>query len=463
IGLSGLSSTQKALEVTSNNIANAGTAGYKTTSTEFSALYSGGQRNGVNVSATSENFEKAGNLVGTGQSLDLAITGKGFFIISENGRLAYTQAGQFKMDGSDRSIVTNNGDKLQGYGIDDQGNLVPGLLTDLKVEAGNIPAKASTNINFSLNLNSGSDEIDHKILYTVDATAVPMAAPAAPVPTVADSFDPKDGSSFNYSQSSEVFDSLGNSHTLTQYFNHAGGNQWDVVYYMDGKPMLANELAWLGAPNAAKTATSALNDAGVVVHNVGVVRMTFGTDGQLKPLTAPATLPTGDNNVSDPAGLREITLAFNPTGADAMSIKLDLVKTTQFGSAFGLYENDPDGYTSGEFSGVAVAENGEVYATFSNGEVKLQGQIALANFANPQGLETANNTTWYASQKSGEALVGVPSEGSFGGILAGSYMGSNVDISKQLVDLMSFQQSYQANAKTISTADEMMQVLFNAV
>lgn len=453
IGLSGLSSTQKALEVTSNNIANAGTAGYKTTSTEFSALYSGGQRSGVNVSATSEYFEKAGNLVGTGQSLDLAITGKGFFIISENGRLAYTQAGQFKMDGSDRSIVTNNGDKLQGYGIDDQGNLVPGILTDLKVEAGNIPAKATETINFSLNLNSGTDVINHKQTYAV----LP-----GPPPTAAQSFDPKDGSSFNYSQSSEVFDSLGNSHTLTQYFNHAGGNQWDVVYYMDGKPMLAADLG-LPENTAVTNQTSALDDTGAVVHNVGVVRMSFGTDGQLAPLVTPATAPAEDNNVADPAALREITLTFNPTGADGMSIKLDLVKTTQFGSAFGLYQNKADGYTSGEFSGVAVAEDGGVYATFSNGEVKLQGQIALANFANPQGLETANNTTWYASQKSGEALIGVPSEGSFGAILAGSYMGSNVDISKQLVDLMSFQQSYQANAKTISTADEMMQVLFNAV
>lgn len=449
IGLSGLSSTQKALEVTSNNIANAGTAGYKTTSTEFSALYSGGQRNGVNVSATSENFEKAGNLVGTGQSLDLAITGKGFFIISENGRLAYTQAGQFKMDGSDRSIVTNNGDKLQGYGIDDQGNLVPGLLTDLKVEAGNIPAKASTNINFSLNLNSGSDVIT-------------LATYTAPATSATTDFDPTDGSSFNYSQSSEVYDSLGNSHTLTQYFMNAGGNEWDVVYYMDGKPLTASELDWTGK-SPTPTMTSALDDKGTSVDGVGVVRMSFGTDGQLLPLNTPTVAPVTDNNVTDPDGLREVTINFSPAGADAMSIKLDLVKSTQFGSAFGLYENDPDGYTSGEFSGVAVAENGEVYATFSNGEVKLQGQIALANFANPQGLETANNTTWYASQKSGEALVGVPSEGSFGGILAGSYMGSNVDISKQLVDLMSFQQSYQANAKTISTADEMMQVLFNAV
>ena len=437
IGLSGLSSTQKALEVTSNNIANAGTAGYKTTSTEFSALYSGGQRSGVNVSATSENFEKAGNMVGTGQSLDLAITGKGFFIISENGRLAYTQAGQFKMDGSDRSIITNNGDKLQGYGIDEQGNLVPGLLTDLKIEAGNIPAKASTNINFSLNLNSGSDVI----LYP---------APAR--------FDPKDGTAFNYSQSSEVFDSLGNSHTLTQYFNHTGPNQWDVVYYMDGKPL---DAAAFGATPPGIGEIDVKDSEG----NDGtayVVRMAFDGKGQLLPLDG--VIPALDNNVNDPANKRELNLSFTPAnGAEAMNIKLDLVKSTQFGSAFGLYENKADGYTSGEFSGVAVAEDGGVYATFSNGEVKLQGQIALANFANPQGLETANNTTWYASQKSGEALIGVPSEGSFGAILAGSYMGSNVDISKQLVDLMSFQQSYQANAKTISTADEMMQVLFNAV
>jgi flagellar hook protein FlgE len=443
IGLSGLSSTQKALEVTSNNIANAGTAGYKTTSTEFSALYSGGQRSGVNVSATSENFEKAGNLVGTGQSLDLAITGKGFFIISENGRLAYTQAGQFKMDGSDRHIVTNNGDKLQGYGIDDQGNLIPGILTDLKVESANIPAKASTSINFSLNLNSGSDLI--------------------PYPTAPATFDPKDGTAFNYSQSSEVFDSLGNSHTVTQYFNHTGANTWQVLYYFDGKPLNAAQL--VNPAGSTVTAVSALDDAGVAVA-AEALTVRFGSDGQMYPLnvTPPTAVPVGDNNKTDPLNLRELSINMPLTnGAAALNIKLDLVKTTQFGSAFGLYQNDPDGYTSGEFTGVAVAEDGGVYATFSNGEVKLQGQVVVANFANPQGLETANNTTWYASQKSGEPLVGVPSEGSFGAILAGSYMGSNVDISKQLVDLMSFQQSYQANAKTISTADEMMQVLFNAV
>lgn len=441
IGLSGLSSTQKALEVTSNNIANASTAGYKTASTEFSALYNGGQRSGVKVAATNENFEKTGGLVSTGQSLDLAITGKGFFVVSENGRLAFTQAGQFGLD-ENRNIVNNNGSKLQGFGIDENGSLIPGILTDLKVEAANIPAKATENIAFSLNLNSASNIIPYPV------------APAA--------FDPADGTAFNYSQSTEVFDSLGNSHTLTQYFNHTGVNTWQVLYYIDGKPLPAADIN--PPAGAVVSSVQATDDTGVITTATALT-ISFDTDGQLNPmgtLPAPPLVPA-DNNVTDPYNVRELTLDFAPAGASVMAIKMDMVKSSQFGSAFGLYENNSDGYTSGEFTGVAVAENGSVLATFSNGESKLQGQIALANFANPQGLESGNNTVWYASEASGAAIIGAPSEGSFGGILAGSFMGSNVDISAQLVDLMSFQQSYQANAKTISTADEMMQILFNAV
>lgn len=437
IGLSGLSSTQRALEVTSNNIANASTAGYKTASSEFSAIYNGGQRSGVNVAAVNENFEKTGNLVKTGQNLDLAITGKGFFVVAENGRLAFTQAGQFGLD-ADRHIINNNGNKLQGFGIDERGNLIPGVLTDLKIEAANIPAKATENINFSLNLNSASGLI---------------ALPAV--------FDPANGSAFNYSQSTEVFDSLGNSHTLTQYFNHKADNEWQVLYYMDGSPLAA---AQLGLPGGANTTAVKAKDATGAEVDATALTLTFDKKGQLAPIgDLPTPLPVPDNNVSDPYNLREVTLKFTPPGAVDMSIKLDLVKSTQFGSAFGLYENKADGFTSGEFSGVSVAEDGKVLATFSNGATKLQGQIALASFANPQGLESANNTMWYASEQSGAAIIGAAGEGSFGKLLAGSYMGSNVDISGQLVDLMSFQQSYQANAKTISTADEMMQILFNAV
>lgn len=437
IGLSGLKTTQKALEITSHNIANSGTAGFKSGSAEFASVYNGGQRGGVDVSGIKENFTREGGVVNTGSALDLAITGKGFFVVSENGRMAYTQAGRFDLD-KDQNIVNTSGNRLQGYGIDANGNLVPGVLTDLKIEAANIPAQASTEVAFSLNLSSASDVM--------------------PVPA---QFDPKNGSSYNYSQSTEVFDSLGNSHTLTQYFNHLGGNVWDVTYYMNGNPLPAGSFSGSnGAPTLNTTVALDVNGNPVATDSV---RMTFGPDGQLRPVTDGATgvTPPDDNN-TDPYNVREVVLAFAPANADPMSIRLDLAKTTQFGSGFNIYKNDANGFTAGEFAGVAIAETGEVFATFTNGETKLQGQVVLANFANINGLETGNKTVWYATNESGAALYGTPDAGSFGALLSGAYVGSNVDISEQLVDLMAFQQNYQANAKTISSADEMMQILFSA-
>ncbi|HEY0924389.1 flagellar hook protein FlgE [Rheinheimera pacifica] len=391
IGLSGLKTTQKALEITSHNIANSGTAGFKSGSAEFASVYNGGQRGGVDVSGIKENFTREGGVVNTGSALDLAITGKGFFVVSENGRMAYTQAGRFDLD-KDQNIVNTSGNRLQGYGIDANGNLVPGVLTDLKIEAANIPAQASTEVAFSLNLSSASDVI-----------AVP--------------FDPAVGNSYNYSQSSEIFDSLGNSHTLTQYFVHTGPNTWQAHYFVDG--------ADLATPT----------------------NLTFDANGQLTAPAAPAT----------------VALTYTPTtGAAVMDFGINLTNSTQFGSGFNIYKNDANGFTAGEFAGVAIAETGEVFATFTNGETKLQGQVVLANFANINGLETGNKTVWYATNESGAALYGTPDAGSFGALLSGAYVGSNVDISEQLVDLMAFQQNYQANAKTISSADEMMQILFSA-
>lgn len=449
IGLSGLKSTQKALEVTSNNIANSSTAGFKEGRTEFAAVYNGGQRGGVTVSDIRENFSKGGSTVNTGYALDLAISGAGFFVVSDNGRVAYTQAGQFKLD-NDKNIVNANNAKLQGYGISETidpttgkvtTNLVPGVMTDLKIEATNIPAQATSRVDFSLNLSSASNVI---------------TLPAAPAV-----FDPADGANYNYSQSTELFDSLGNSHTLTQYFNHLGNNEWAVTYYMNGNPLSAADIGGaLG--NVSTTTISALNTDGTAVA-AAAVRLSFGTDGQLRPVadgTTGATPP--DDNKDDFYNVREIVLSFTPPGALPMSVGVDMVKTTQFGSGFTMYQNDADGYTAGEYSGVSVTEDGSVYATFSNGATKLQGQLVLASFASVDGLENGNNTLWYATQASGNALYGTAAENRFGNILAGAYIGSNVDISEQLVDLMAFQQNYQANAKTISSADEMMQILFNA-
>ncbi len=435
IGLSGLKSTQTGLEVTSNNIANSGTAGYKNNTAEFAAVYNGSQRGGVKVANVKEDFVTGGEIVRTGNALDIAIDGQGFFAISENGRTAYTQAGQFQLD-NDLSIVNANGGKLQGFGVSqvDGGDptIVPGVLTDLKIEASNIEAQASTNINFNGNLSSSSDVI---------------AYPTAPAV-----FDPKDGSQYNFSQSTEVFDSLGNSHVMTQYFNHTGSNEWQAMFFLDGKPLTQGQLSALGAT----TGTQAIDDGAGGSINAGTITLNFDTDGKMVPFSGDLTAVDLEVPITSTPGNAEIT-----SGAAALNIALKFDGTTQFGSSFSVNENDANGYTSGAFSGVKVEDDGRVFATFTNGESKLQGQVVLASFANVDGLEQGSNTVWYQTEESGSALYGEPESGSLGKLLSGSFMGSNVDISEQLVGLMSFQQNYQANAKTISSADEMMQILFS--
>ncbi|MBU3023143.1 flagellar hook protein FlgE [Aestuariibacter sp. A3R04] len=427
IGLSGLKSTQSALEVTSNNIANYSTSGFKSGTTEFASVYNGGQRGGVKVADVKDNFSESGEMVNTGNALDLAIAGKGFFTVEEtDGQLAYTQAGQFSLD-NNLYVVNANGARLQGYGVDDSddSSIVSGILTDLKIEGSNLGAKPTDGIAFSGNLSSSSDVI---------------AYPALPV-----LFDPTNGSAYNYSQSTEVYDSLGNSHVITQYFNHTNTNTWSAMYFVDGQPLSASDLSFPGGGGTISTQDVDINGTAVTA---GVVEMSFDADGQL--------IPFGSEN--------EVQLSFAPGGGAAnMNVTFDLTNTTQYGSSFAMYENDPNGYTAGEFSGVTVDEDGKVYATFTNGESKLQGQLVLASFANVDGLQQGNNTVYYNTQESGAPLYGVPGTGVAGDLLSGSYMGSNVNISEQLVDLMSFQQNYQANAKTISSADEMMQILFGAV
>jgi len=310
--------------------------------------------------------------------------------------------------------------------------IVPGVLTDLKIEASNIEAQASTNINFNGNLSSSSDVI---------------AYPTAPAV-----FDPKDGSQYNFSQSTEVFDSLGNSHVMTQYFNHTGSNEWQAMFFLDGKPLTQGQLSALGAT----TGTQAIDDGAGGSINAGTITLNFDTDGQMVPFSGDLTAVDLEVPITSTPGNAEIT-----SGAAALNIALKFDGTTQFGSSFSVNENDANGYTSGAFSGVKVEDDGRVFATFTNGESKLQGQVVLASFANVDGLEQGSNTVWYQTEESGSALYGEPESGSLGKLLSGSFMGSNVDISEQLVGLMSFQQNYQANAKTISSADEMMQILFS--
>ncbi|MFH0274439.1 flagellar hook protein FlgE [Vibrio jasicida] len=395
IALSGLDATNTELNTISHNIANASTYGFKGGRTEFAAVYNGMQPGGVEVASISQNFDKNGSVTGTGRAMDLAINGSGFFVTKDHmGQMLYTRAGVFGTD-KNNFVTANNGAKLQGYSADNNANLQTGSVGDIKVSTSSLNAKATDNLDFVANFDASATAVDQAVYP----------------------FDSSDPNSFNSSYTTKVYDSLGNSHTVTQYFTKTSDNEWQVNVEVDGAPT---------TPATAQT-------------------VQFNTDGTLAS-------PTGSFNVAFPAA-----------GANAMSIDISLNGSTQFGAAFGVSTNNPNGYTSGELAGVRVEDNGMVYATYTNGQSQLQGQVVLADFANAQGLSKVSGTAWTQSFSSGAPIMGVPGTGTLGDLTPGALEGSNVDLTSELVALMTAQRNYQANAKTISTNDKLTQALFNAV
>lgn len=394
IALSGLDATNTELNTISHNIANASTYGFKGARTEFAAVYNGMQPGGVEVASISQNFDKNGSVSGTGRAMDLAINGSGFFVTKDtSGQLLYTRSGVFGTD-KDNFVTGNTGARLQGYSVDSNNNLLTGASGDIKISTSSLAAKATDKMEFVANLDASATVVDQTV----------------------NPFDPNNTDSFNSSYTTKVFDSLGNAHTVTQYFTKTAANTWEVNVQVDGSVTPASTVA-----------------------------MTFNADGTL-------AAPTGTYNVAFPAA-----------GANAMSIDINLAGSTQFGASFGVSTNNPNGYTSGELAGVRVEDNGMVYATYTNGQSQLQGQVVLADFANPQGLAKVSGTAWTQSFSSGAPIMGVPGTGTLGDLTPGALEGSNVDLTSELVNLMTAQRNYQANAKTISTNDKLTQALFNAV
>ncbi|TDX17602.1 flagellar hook protein FlgE [Buttiauxella sp. BIGb0552] len=392
IATSGLNAISQQLGAISNNIANTGTVGYKSGRAEFAALYAQSQPLGVGVTGVTQSITRGGNIISSSNSLDLAISGNGFFVVRDStGTTSYTRAGYFGTD-KDGNLVNNLGMNMQGYPVDANGNLQVGSVSNLSIMSGSIPAKATSGASFTANFDAN-----------------------AKMPTT--TFDPADDTSYNNTYTTQVFDSLGREHTLTQYFVKTADNQWGVHYYMDG-------------------------------NSIGDETINFGTNGSMANFA--------NNSTST-------DLTFSPTGASPINIKLNYAGTTQYGSDFSVSRNQGDGYASGERTGQQVDEKGNVYATFSNGERMLQGQLIIANFANPNGLQSQDGTTWAQTGSSGSPLIGAPGSGLLGYIKSNALEESNVDLTSELVGLMSAQRNYQANTKVISTNDNMMNALMQAV
>lgn len=492
IGLSGLNAASKNLNVTGNNIANVGSTGFKASRAEFADVYAtsmfGSGKNttgsGVLTANVSQQFTQ-GNITSTGGSLDLAINGNGFFVLSDNGSRVYTRNGTFHSD-SAGFVIDNSGNRLQGYGVDASGNIVNGVITDLKIDTTNQLPKATTDIDQVVALNS--------------TAAVPTTTP----------FNPSVSASYNWSTSVDVYDSQGNSHTMSQYFVKSDANNWTMYVTVDGRnpsnpggdsaavgaaQTAANaagstpasvvaalpagtDASVTAAANAAAAATGAT--AASVASAVAAAsealgtapyasNLTFNASGNLVGATGfdgVATSPAGVLSLTDwvPATITNrntnpVTWGSNGATANATGLTLDMRGSTQTNTNFAVNSVSQDGYTTGQLSGLEVADDGSLFATYTNGQSKVIGQTVLATFANMQGLTPVGNTDWAESFASGEPVIGVPGSGTLGTLASGSLEDSNVDLTAELVNLIVAQRNYQANAKTIETESTINQTI----
>ena len=406
--LSGLQAAQTELSTVSHNLANVGTNGFKKSRTDFADVIASSITtdptklvgSGAVVKSNRQQFT-VGNLKTTGSSLDLAITGDGFFAVKTSGvnsATAYTRNGAFQIDPATHNVVDAQGSALLGYPVDAKGNTTAtgadGLIPLNLPETNGTPA-ATGNVSLKLNLYA-----------------------AASVPTAA--FSPTNASSYNSSTPTTIYDSAGKASTLTNYYVHSGNNEWTVHSFVGDQ-----ELKVGGS------------SAGTAV--------TFDASGNI---TAPAAPITYD--------------AFNPiSGGVAQTLKLDLAGTTQQSSPFSVNARVADGASVGDLAGVSIDKQGIVSENYSNGETVALGKVALANFSNPTGLRQTGNSYWSATGISGSAALGAANENGFGSLSAGLLEGSNVDITEELVNLIAAQRNFQANAKALDINGQISQTIFN--
>lgn len=502
-GLSGLNGAAKSLDVIGNNIANASTVGFKGSTTQFADVYAGALNSaggvspgiGVKVAAIAQQFTQ-GNIEATSNPLDIAINGAGFFRIEQAGVVQYSRNGQFSLDKSG-FIVNAQGAKLTGYGLGPNGQLAAGAPVPLQIDTSDQPPKVTSKIDLQLNLDS--------------RTTPPTNTP----------FDVNDPTTYNKQVPMSVYDTLGNPHTMSTYYVQKGEGVWDVYASNDGVEVgnltaistaqtdanaVSARAAWDAATRAipqdqaaiasalsayATAASAAVNSAaaaaGAKPENLEEVTaaaataalaqgttpdeinaamskalkmeakpvgtLHFDTNGALK------MLKQGDKELFNGKG--DIKLPIVPsTGAElTLSSQISFAGTTQYGNATSEKVVEQDGFKAGALQRFTTGADGTILGQFSNGQVKPLGQVVLANFKNPNGLEPLGNNAWAESPNSGNALIGTAGTGGMGVLQSSATEASSVDLTAELVNMIVAQRYYQANAQTIKTQDSVLQTL----
>nr|WP_321302924.1 flagellar hook protein FlgE [Alcaligenes faecalis] len=403
-GLSGLNAASQNLDSIGNNIANSGTVGYKASTVQFADVYANSRVGlGVQVSRVSQRFS-VGNVSNSGNQFDMAIDGEnGLFRLEQsNGAVLFSRNGQFYPDKAGY-LINAQGHYLTGYGVGSS------ELQRLQVPSANVPPKATTALDFKPNLPGGAEAIP-----TEDANG-----------NLINVFDPKDPTTYSESFSYSVYDSLGNSHEISQYFvkrpaNAAGESVWDV-YYMEGS-----------TPLSPASATMTFNGSGVMTSP--------------NPATVNVTL-------ANPGG--------NASPADDLVFDIRYNGTTQFGGEFAKGKPYQDGYATGEYASMSIDKDGTMVAAYTNGVTQRLGSLVLADFSNLQGLRPVGGNAWAETGESGQPILGRPGENGLASVKGQAVEDSNVDMGQELVNMIIAQRTYQANAQTIKTQDQVLQTLVN--
>ncbi|HHT9033061.1 TPA: flagellar hook protein FlgE [Burkholderia cenocepacia] len=407
-GLSGLAGASNALDVIGNNIANANTVGFKSSTAQFADMYANSVATSVNtqigigtsLNSVQQQFGQ-GTINTTNSSLDVAINGNGFFQMSNNGVTTYSRDGTFQRD-KNGFIVDSQGRNLMGYAANAGGVINTAQTVPLQAPTTNIAPTATTKITGQFNLNSQD--------------TVPTKTP----------FSATDNTTYNYTTSIQVYDSLGGSQAVNMYFVKSAAGTWE---------------AYAGVQGGATT------DLGTI---------TFDTSGAIQSTTTgtPAT-PTAS------LGQFQFTVPNTDGSATPQKLTLDLTGTTQYGGKDGVNNLAQDGYASGTLTTYSIGADGKLTGNYSNGQTAVLGLIALANFNNPNGLVNLGGNQYAESAASGVPQVSVPGSTNHGTLQGSALENSNVDLTSQLVNLITAQRNYQANAQTIKTQQTVDQTLIN--
>ena len=552
ISVSGIKNSQKHIDVTSNNISNTNSYGFKKSRAEFADVYANSvftnsktnSGMGVQNTVVSQQFVQGALSGDTGNPLDMAIQGNGFFVLEGPGSDAqtFTRNGAFQIN-KEGFVVTAMGDYLQGWDVNPDGTTTSLDLSNthnIRLPADTGAPQMSTNISIGVNLPADKDNIkpnlpdtdpwapapgtwnpqqtapQYGVMRKEDGTVAATAQDAQFMQYYTD-FDPKNASTYTASTSQTIHDSLGRAHTLTYYMLKMGpegdksnNNVWTVIPFVDGKPVdIASQGTANGKENPTLISVPASSKSSVAGSNYFGFRCTFSPNGEMKD-TVPGKLELCnpakgvDANIKNPNSLRH-TLFGNPNAAagnanangsvtqrnpaatdqtfkkDGMaggdgtlhtslgqgiepSQQLNIqFSASQYGSSNFSVSQAPtnDGYATGILIGMSVDENGIIQCEYSNGQVKNIAKVAMADFANQQGLTKIGDTQWKQSNASGEAIAKEANSGSAGSIKGSNLELSNVDLTNELVELITAQRNYQANAQSLQTQNTVMDSILN--